>query len=253
MRVQQAAFVTSSQKLSQCPPTAGKPEYAFIGRSNVGKSSLINMICNKKDLAKTSGRPGKTQLINHFLIDERWYLVDLPGYGYAKVSKVLRAAFDKMISGYILGRENLQYIFVLVDIRHDLQKLDLDFMIHLGESNIPFCIVFTKSDKLGKTALQKQIDSYQKQILEYWEEMPQFFVSSAETNLGREEILGFIDRNNTAFFKELKTKSKGVFLCCVLSLFLTVNQSHKSSCAVITCIAHRFQNEIIRTIHTKLS
>jgi GTP-binding protein len=191
MRITQTRFIKSATSLEQCPPD-DKPEYAFIGRSNVGKSSLINMICNQKDLAKTSGRPGKTQLLNFFLINEAWNLVDLPGYGYAKVSKSIRSQFESMIGGYMNGRKNLQCVFVLIDARHDLQKLDLEFMIRLGEKEIPFCIVFTKCDKLSTRALPKQIKSITDDILNYWEELPEYFLTSASSKKGREDLLDFI-------------------------------------------------------------
>jgi GTP-binding protein len=198
MRITKAQFLVSSAKLSQCPPP-NKPEYAFIGRSNVGKSSLINMLCENSTLAKISSKPGKTQLINHFVIQDSWYLVDLPGYGYAKVSKVLRAGFEKMISEYILKRENLQCVFVLVDARHDPQDLDLRFMENLAENGIPFCILFTKCDKLTKRALPKQIEAYTNTMLETWEEMPTYFLTSSETGKGRPEILKWIDEANTEY------------------------------------------------------
>jgi GTP-binding protein len=192
MKITSADFVKSSAKLEECPkPT--KNEFAFIGRSNVGKSSLINMLMQRKDLAKTSGKPGKTQLINHFEINEDWYLVDLPGYGYAKTSKKNRAVFQRMITTYIKERPNLINTFVLVDCRHDPQKIDLEFMEWCGMEGIPFSIVFTKIDKLGSSALMKQIARYKKKLLLQWEELPPVFMTSAEGRTGREEVLRYID------------------------------------------------------------
>lgn len=198
MKVTEAIFLQSNTDYEKCPKP-DKPEYAFIGRSNVGKSSLINAIVQKKNLAKTSQTPGKTQLINHFQIDKKWYLVDLPGYGYAKVSKTDREKFEKMIHQYLENRENLIYTFVLVDIRHEPQKLDMEFMNNLGEQGIPFCIVFTKADKLSQTAVNKSLEVYQDKMLETWEEMPQFFVTSSVNGSGRDEILATIDALNKEF------------------------------------------------------
>lgn len=195
MKINSATFMKSSARISECPD-AIKNEYAFIGRSNVGKSSLINMLVERKDLAKTSGRPGKTQLINHFEINEEWYLVDLPGYGYAKTSKKNRAEFQKMITDYIKHRENLINTFVLVDSRHDPQKIDLEFMEWCGMEGIPFSIVFTKIDKLGSSALMKQIAQYKKKLLMHWEALPPVFMTSAEGRSGREELLQYIDKLN---------------------------------------------------------
>ena len=172
------------------------PEYAFIGRSNVGKSSLINMLMERKDLAKISGKPGKTQLINHFKINDSWFLVDLPGYGYAQVSKKKRVIFQYFIENYFKEREQLVCTFVLIDSRHDPQKIDLDFMQFLGENQIPFCIVFTKADKLGSSKLNKQITSYKKKLLQHWESLPTSFLTSSSTSLGRKEFLDFIDGVN---------------------------------------------------------
>lgn len=172
------------------------PEYAFIGRSNVGKSSLINMLMERKDLAKTSGKPGKTQLINHFIINESWFLVDLPGYGYAKISKKKRTIFQHFIENYFKEREQLVCTFVLIDSRHDPQKIDIEFMQFLGETQIPFCIVFTKADKLGSSKINNQIASYKKKLLNYWETLPQSFLTSSSTGLGRKEFLEFIDKIN---------------------------------------------------------
>lgn len=198
MKVTEAIFLQSNTDYEKCPKP-DKPEYAFIGRSNVGKSSLINALVQKKNLAKTSQTPGKTQLINHFQIDKKWYLVDLPGYGYAKVSKTDREKFEKMIHEYLENRENLIYTFVLVDIRHEPQKLDMEFMNNLGEQGIPFCIVFTKADKLSQTAVNKSLEVYQEKMLETWEEMPQFFVTSSVNGSGRDEILATIDSLNKEF------------------------------------------------------
>lgn len=168
------------------------PEYAFIGRSNVGKSSLINMLMGRKDLAKTSGKPGKTQLINHFKINNEWFLVDLPGYGYAKISKKKRTIFQYFIENYFKEREQLVCTFVLIDSRHDPQKIDLEFMKFLGENQIPFCIVFTKADKLGSSKLNKQIVSYKKKLLNSWETLPNSFITSSSNGLGKEDFLNFI-------------------------------------------------------------
>ena len=191
MKITSADFVKSSAKLEDCPePT--KNEFAFIGRSNVGKSSLINMLMQRKDLAKTSGKPGKTQLINHFEINEDWYLVDLPGYGYASTSKKNRAIFQFMITTYIKERPNLINTFVLVDCRHDPQKIDLEFMEWCGMEGIPFSIVFTKIDKLGSSALMKNIACYKKKLLLQWEELPPVFMTSSEGRTGREELLRYI-------------------------------------------------------------
>lgn len=196
MEIKDAKFVMSNSELSKCPaPT--KPEYAFIGRSNVGKSSLINMLTNKKMLAKTSGKPGKTRLINHFLIDNEWYLVDLPGYGYASVPKAERLKWEKMLKNYILKRENLYCLFVLVDSRHEPQKADLEFMEWLGVSGIPFNIIFTKADKLKPQELEDNLKTYEEKMFETWETMPGYFVSSSEKATGKEDILGLIeDLNN---------------------------------------------------------
>ena len=172
------------------------PEYAFIGRSNVGKSSLINMLMGRKDLAKTSGKPGKTQLINHFKINDTWFLVDLPGYGYAKISKKKRTIFQYFIENYFKEREQLACTFVLIDSRHDPQKIDLEFMKFLGNNQIPFCIVFTKADKLGSSKLNKQIVSYKKKLLNTWETLPTSFITSSSTGLGKDEFLEFISTVN---------------------------------------------------------
>jgi len=197
MKVNKAEFVISNTDLEKCPKER-IPEYAFIGRSNVGKSSLINMLTTRKSLAKTSGRPGKTQLINHFKINDNWFLVDLPGYGYARVSKKDRAIFAKFIYDYLEKRENLVCTFVLVDSRHEPQKIDMMFMEWLGRKGIPFVIVFTKMDKLSSSQLNKNISKYTSEMLKTWEEIPQTFRSSAESGLGQLEILNFIDKMNEA-------------------------------------------------------
>lgn len=180
------------------------PEYAFIGRSNVGKSSLINMLMARKSLAKTSGTPGKTQLINHFKVNDNWFLVDLPGYGYAKVSKKKRVIFQRFIENYFKEREQLVCTFVLVDSRLDPQKIDLDFMRFLGENRIPFCIVFTKADKLGSSKLNKQILSYKRKLLLSWEEVPMSFITSSSSGLGRDEFLQFIQDLNVDIAENFK-------------------------------------------------
>ena len=190
-----AEFIISNTDVRKCPDEK-LPEYAFIGRSNVGKSSLINMLTGNKKLAKTSGTPGKTQLINHFIINTNWFLVDLPGYGYAKVSKNLRQKFQSFIQDYFLKRQQLVCTFVLVDSRHEPQKIDLDFMEFLGENGIPFCIIFTKTDKLKKNIISKNIATYKKIMLNTWEEMPQYFITSATDKIGRDEVLSFIDNLN---------------------------------------------------------
>jgi len=195
----------SSAVVEECPEPI-KNEFAFIGRSNVGKSSLINMLMQRKDLAKTSGRPGKTQLINHFEINKDWYLVDLPGYGYAKTSKKARAQFQVMITRYIKERPNLITTFILVDSRHDPQKIDLEFMEWCGMEGIPFSIVFTKIDKMGSSALMKQIARYKKKLLLQWEELPPVFMTSAEGRTGREELLRYIDSVHQSISPEMYRK-----------------------------------------------
>ncbi len=195
MEIKEANFVVSNTDVKKCPEP-NLPEYAFIGRSNVGKSSLINRITNKKTLAKTSGKPGKTRLINHFLINNEWYLVDLPGYGYAQVPLKERKKLEQIIQKYILQRENLYCLFVLIDSRLEPQKADLDFMEWLGISEIPFSIVFTKTDKLKPQELENNLKNYESKIFETWEIMPGYFISSAETGAGTEEILDFIDSVN---------------------------------------------------------
>jgi GTP-binding protein len=197
MEVKEALFVTSNSDVKKCPPPK-KPEYAFIGRSNVGKSSLINRMTNKKSLAKTSGKPGKTRLINHFIINNEWYLVDLPGYGYAEVPKAERLKWEKMIRQYILQRENLQCLFVLIDSRHEAQEIDLNFMEWLGSSQIPFSIVFTKTDKLKPSELEENLNKYKEKLLQTWEELPPVFITSAETGEGTTEILDYIGDVNKA-------------------------------------------------------
>ncbi len=195
MDIKQAEFTLSAPMVSMCPKDT-KPEYAFIGRSNVGKSSLINMLTNNKKLAKTSSTPGKTLLINHFIINKEWYLVDLPGYGYAKRSKKEVDKLDQMIRGYILQREQLVNVFVLVDIRLEAQKIDLDFIEWLGVSSIPFAVVFTKADKLTPNKSRQAIEAYKKKLLETWEELPPMFLTSAEKKEGRDDILNYIDDIN---------------------------------------------------------
>ena len=197
MKIKSADFVISNTDIDKCPKER-IPEYAFIGRSNVGKSSLINMLTGRKSLAKTSGKPGKTQLINHFKINDNWFLVDLPGYGYAKVSKKNRSIFAKFIYEYLEKRENLICTFVLVDSRHEPQKIDMLFMEWLGQNQIPFVIVFTKMDKLSSSQLNKNITRYKTEMLKKWEDIPQTFRSSAESGLGKSEILKFINQTNTS-------------------------------------------------------
>ena len=201
MKITTAEFIISNSEVSKCPKDP-LPEYAFIGRSNVGKSSLINMLTNQKSLAKTSSKPGKTQLINHFKINNNWFLVDLPGYGYAKVSKKSKDVFQKFVTDYFEKREQLVCAFVLIDIRLEAQKIDLEFITYLGVTEVPFCIIFTKADKIGKTRIQSHITAYRKQVLASgWEEMPQHFVTSATEMTGKEELLSFIDNINQEMFK----------------------------------------------------
>jgi GTP-binding protein len=195
MDIKKAEFCLSAPIVSMCPKD-NKPEYAFIGRSNVGKSSLINMLTNNKKLAKTSATPGKTLLINHFIINNEWYLVDLPGYGYAKRSKKEVGKLEQMISGYILQREQLVNVFLLVDVRLEPQKIDLEFIQWLGDSSIPFAIVFTKADKLSAMKVSQQVEIYKKVLLETWEDLPPVFITSAEKKQGRDEVLDYIDRIN---------------------------------------------------------
>ncbi len=201
MKINTAEFIISNSEVGKCPQEY-LPEYAFIGRSNVGKSSLINMLTNHKNLAKTSGRPGKTQLINHFKINNNWFLVDLPGYGYAKVSKKTKSVFQAFITDYFETREQLVCAFVLIDIRHEAQNIDIEFMSYMGESEIPFCIIFTKADKISKTKIDSHIAAYKKQMFaNNWEEMPQYFVSSATEQTGKDLILGYIEDVNEDIFK----------------------------------------------------
>jgi GTP-binding protein len=201
MKINTAEFIISNSEVGKCPQEY-LPEYAFIGRSNVGKSSLINMLTNHKNLAKTSGRPGKTQLINHFKINNNWFLVDLPGYGYAKVSKKTKSVFQAFITDYFETREQLVCAFVLIDIRHEAQNIDIEFMSYMGESEIPFCIIFTKADKISKTKIDSHIAAYKKQMFaNNWEEMPQYFVSSATEQTGKDLILGYIEEVNEDIFK----------------------------------------------------
>jgi GTP-binding protein len=197
MEIKEARFIVSNTNVEKCP-RPDKPEYAFIGRSNVGKSSLINMLTNRKSLAKTSGKPGKTRLINHFLINEEWYLVDLPGYGYAKIAKKEREKWERFLKNYILKRENLFNLFVLIDSRHNPQAIDLEFMEWLGLSQIPFSIVFTKTDKLKPEELEVNMNNYKEKLLKSWESVPPFFVSSAEKGIGKKEILQYIRKINTS-------------------------------------------------------
>lgn len=195
MLIKTADFVMSNSDVAKCPKDI-LPEYAFIGRSNVGKSSLINMLTNHKNLAKTSGRPGKTQLINHFLINKNWFLVDLPGYGYARVSKSAKKKFQKFITDYFEKRQQLVNAFVLVDIRHEPQKIDLEFMEYLGKKEIPFSIIFTKADKLKPKAIERNIVAYTAELLKTWEETPIHFITSSASAIGREEVLEHIDKTN---------------------------------------------------------
>ena len=193
--IKSAQYIISSPDVKDCPKT-GKPEYAFIGRSNVGKSSLINMLCHNPKLAKTSQKPGKTLLINHFLINDEWYLVDLPGYGFAQTGLKQREALRRMIERYCLLREEMVCLFVLVDCRHEPQKIDLEFMAWLGENGVPFAIVFTKGDKLGKVRLKENVEAYKNRLLEEWEELPPIFVTSSETGFGGEELTEYIEELN---------------------------------------------------------
>jgi len=195
MQIKTAEFVVSNQLVEKCP-TINLPEYAFIGRSNVGKSSLINMLTNQKNLAKTSGRPGKTQLINHFIINKEWFLVDLPGYGYARVSKSAKKTFQKFITAYFRDRKQLISAFVLVDIRHKPQPVDLAFMRWLGEHSVPFSIVFTKADKLRPKAIEDHIDTYKNILLETWEELPNYFITSSTNYDGKDALLNYINTIN---------------------------------------------------------
>lgn len=203
MKITSAEFIVSNSDVSKCP-LERLPEYAFIGRSNVGKSSLINMLTNHKNLAKTSGKPGKTQLINHFKINSNWFLVDLPGYGYARVSKKTKDVFQKFITDYFEKRAQLVCAFVLIDIRLEAQKIDLEFINYLGEIEVPFCLIFTKADKISKAKIDSNIAAYRKELLaNRWEEMPQHFVTSSIDATGKEKLLDFIDSVNEEVFKNL--------------------------------------------------
>tara|TARA_B100001250_G_scaffold74574_2_gene60955 strand:- start:8169 stop:8765 length:597 start_codon:yes stop_codon:yes gene_type:complete len=198
MKIKTAEFVISNTDYRKCP-TPQVPEYAFIGRSNVGKSSLINSLVNNKNLAKTSSKPGKTRLINHFLINKKWYLVDLPGYGFAKISKIERGKLHSIISNYLLNRKNLMCLFVLIDSRHKPQKIDQEFMQWLAEKQIPFALIFTKRDKLTTAKLKKNIGEYKLEMLREWEELPSIFISSAEKKVGLIEITTYIENLNAKF------------------------------------------------------
>lgn len=198
MNIRTAEFVISNTKQDRLP-AANMPEYAFIGRSNVGKSSLINMLCNKKGLAKTSQNPGKTQVINHFIINDKWYLVDLPGYGFAKTARTNRAAWEKMIKTYLESRENLQCVMALIDSRLSPQKNDIEFINWLGSKGIPFSIVFTKADKQSKSKTQANVELFTTHLLQTWEELPAYFVTSAEEQTGKDELLNYIDSINSQY------------------------------------------------------
>ena len=198
MDIKSAEFIISNTRVDRCPQD-GKPEYAFIGRSNVGKSSLINMLTRKPKLAMTSATPGKTMLINHFLINKAWYLVDLPGYGYAQRGKKAKDKLAEMIERYILGREQMTNLFLLIDIRHEPLAIDLEFIEWLGENEVPFSIVFTKADKLGVQRQREHVERYLKRLSEQWEELPPFFVTSSEKGLGRTELLDYIEQINQSF------------------------------------------------------
>lgn len=203
MEIKTSAFTLSAPRESMCPKD-NKPEYAFIGRSNVGKSSLINMLCNHKGLAKTSATPGKTLLINHFIINNEWYIVDLPGYGFAKRSKKVQQELERMITGYILQRKQLVNVFVLVDIRHEQQKVDREFVDWLGTSQIPFCIVFTKADKVSAAKAKENAKAWMDKLLDTWEELPPYFITSAEKKTGKEEVLDYIGQINKSLKEEEK-------------------------------------------------
>ena len=195
MEIRSAEFVISNTRIDRCPQD-GKPEYAFIGRSNVGKSSLINMLTRKPKLAMTSATPGKTMLINHFLINKAWYLVDLPGYGYAQRGKKAKDKLTQIIESYILGREQMTNLFLLIDIRHEPLAIDLEFIEWLGENGVPFSIVFTKADKLGVQRQRENVEKYLSRLSEQWEELPPYFVTSSEKGMGRAEVLGYIEQIN---------------------------------------------------------
>ncbi|MBV6453220.1 MAG: putative GTP-binding protein EngB [Bacteroidetes bacterium ADurb.Bin141] len=198
MEILTAEFIQSNSDYRKCP-AEDKPEYAFIGRSNVGKSSLINMLCGKKGLAKTSATPGKTQLINHFMINGKWYLVDLPGYGYAKTARTEREKWDTMIRNYMMYRKNLMSVFVLIDIRIAPQEKDLDFINWMGEQSIPFAIIFTKADKQTRIKNDFSVKRFTNQLLRTWENIPPYFISSSETKKGKEEVLNYIEESNKLF------------------------------------------------------
>ncbi|MBR1630677.1 MAG: YihA family ribosome biogenesis GTP-binding protein [Paludibacteraceae bacterium] len=195
--IKKAEFVISNTDVRKCPQ-GSLPEYAFIGRSNVGKSSLLNMLTGRPGLAKASSKPGKTLLINHFLIDDSWYLVDLPGYGYASAGKEVRAQLQRMIDAYVMQREQLICLFVLIDIRHEPQKIDTDFMQQLGERGVPFAMIFTKADKLSRTAQAEHVEQYRNRMLEQWEELPPMFITSSETRQGRDELIDYIETINAS-------------------------------------------------------
>ena len=200
MKIKSAEFVMSNSDVTKCPKEK-LIEYAFIGRSNVGKSSLINMLMQRKSLAKTSGKPGKTQLINHFLINKNWFLVDLPGYGYARVSKSSKRIFQKFITQYFSKRQQLALAFVLIDCRHKPQKVDLEFMQWMGENQVPFSIIFTKQDKMKPSALTKNIEDYKLKMLESWEQMPNYFITSSSNGSGRDKVLNYISEINSLMSK----------------------------------------------------
>lgn len=195
MEIKKSEFVISAPTVSKCPKDE-KPEYAFIGRSNVGKSSLINMLCNHKNLAKTSATPGKTLLINHFIINNEWFLVDLPGYGFAKRSKTVQQKLEQMIASYILQRKQLINVFVLIDVRHEQQKIDREFIDWLGESNVPFSIIFTKADKLGPGKARQNAQKWMEQLKDRWENLPPYYITSSEKKIGRDEVLDYIEGIN---------------------------------------------------------
>ena len=201
MEIKKAEFVISNPTVQTCPKDTN-PEYAFIGRSNVGKSSLINMLCGTKGLAKTSATPGKTLLINHFIVNNEWYIVDLPGYGYAKQSKTVRNKLEQMISSYILQRKQLINVFVLIDIRHEQQLIDREFIDWLGQSNIPFSIVFTKADKLSAAKAKQNVEAFMTKLEESWEILPPYFITSAEKKTGRDEVMNYIDDINKRLKEE---------------------------------------------------
>jgi len=205
MLIKEAEFIISNTDYRKCPPPV-LPEYAFIGRSNVGKSSLINMLCQRNKLAKISVQPGKTQLINHFLINKEWYLVDLPGYGYAKISKTSREKWKKMTDKYLINRINLLCTFVLIDLRHPPQEIDIEIINNFGMSQLPVALVFTKHDKLKKLEASTNLENYKTYLTQSWEELPPIFVSSSKTGLGRDEILNFISKNNPVFKPDLVKK-----------------------------------------------